>query len=98
MPAAFWNFCQFRLASGPIDAFNIGLLAQKGSLYATRPTLFTHLAVPGRLAEMAARLTEVVGSGKVKIAVHSSLPLAQAAEAHRALEARETTGATVLLP
>jgi NADPH2:quinone reductase len=47
---------------------------------------------------MAARLTEVVGSGKVKIAIHSRLPLAQAAEAHRALEARETTGATVLLP
>jgi NADPH2:quinone reductase len=94
----FGTFVSFGAASGPIDAFNIGLLAQKGSLYATRPTLFTHLAVEGRLAEMAARLTEVVGSGKVKIAVHSRLPLAQAAEAHRALEARETTGATVLLP
>jgi NADPH2:quinone reductase len=94
----FGTFVSFGAASGPIDAFNIGLLAQKGSLYATRPTLFTHLAVPGRLAEMAGRLIDVVGSGKVKIAVHSRLPLAQAAEAHRALEARETTGATVLIP
>jgi NADPH2:quinone reductase len=94
----FGTFVSFGAASGPIDAFNIGLLAQKGSLYATRPTLFTHLAVPGRLAEMAARLMDVVASGKVKIAVHSRLPLAQASDAHRALEARETTGATVLIP
>jgi NADPH2:quinone reductase len=94
----FGTFVSFGSASGGIEAFNIALLAQKGSLYATRPTLFTHLAVPGRLAEMAARLIDVVGSGKVKIAVHSRLPLAQAAEAHRALEARETTGATVLIP
>jgi NADPH2:quinone reductase len=94
----FGTFVSFGAASGPIDAFNIGLLAQKGSLYATRPTLFTHLAVPGRLTEMAARLMDVVASGKVKIAVHSRLPLAQAGDAHRALEARETTGATVLIP
>ncbi len=94
----FGSFVSFGSASGPIEAFNIGLLAQKGSLYATRPTLFTHVSVEGRLAEMAARLTEAVASGKVKIAVNSRYPLAQAADAHRALEGRATTGATVLLP
>ncbi len=94
----FGYFVSFGSASGPIEAFNLGLLAQKGSLYATRPTLFTHMADEARLTEMAARLMEAVGSGKVKIAVHAKLPLAEAAEAHRALEGRKTTGATVLLP
>jgi NADPH2:quinone reductase len=94
----FGVFVSFGAASGPIEAFNLGLLAQKGSLYATRPTLFTHMAVEGRLAEMAARLTQAVGSGQVKIAIHARLPLSKAADAHRALEGRETTGATVLLP
>jgi NADPH2:quinone reductase len=60
--------------------------------------LFSHLAVEGRLSEMAARLTKVVGSGEVKIAIHARYPLAEAAKAHIALEARATTGATVLLP
>jgi NADPH2:quinone reductase len=94
----FGTFVSFGASSGAIEAFNIGLLAQKGSLYATRPTLFSHLAVEGRLAEMAARLTQVVGSGQVKIAIHSRIPLAEAADAHRALESRATTGATILLP
>jgi NADPH2:quinone reductase len=94
----FGTFVSFGSASGNIEAFNLGLLAQKGSLYATRPTLFTHLADEARLSEMAARLMDVVGSGKVKIAVHARYPLAEAAEAHRALEGRKTTGATVLLP
>ena len=94
----FGIFVSFGAASGPIEAFNLGLLAQKGSLYATRPTLFTHLSVEGRLAEMAARLTQAVGSGQVKIAIHARIPLSKAADAHRALEGRETTGATVLLP
>jgi NADPH2:quinone reductase len=94
----FGTFVSFGSSSGPIGAFDIGLLAQKGSLYATRPTLFTHLAVEGRLAEMAARLMDVVGSGKVKIAVNATFKLEDAAAAHRALEGRETTGATVLLP
>lgn len=91
-------FVSFGSASGPIEAFNLGLLGQKGSLYATRPTLFTHIADEARLTEMAARLMEAAGSGKVKIAVNSRHPLAEAAEAHRALEGRKTTGATVLLP
>jgi NADPH2:quinone reductase len=94
----FGTFVSFGSASGPIDAFNLGLLGQKGSLYATRPTLFTHLADEARLTEMAARLMDVVGSGKVKIAVNARYPLAEAAEAQRALEGRKTTGATVLLP
>ncbi len=94
----FGTFVSFGSASGAIETFNLGLLAQKGSLYATRPTLFNHMAVEGRLAEMAARLTQVVGSGQVKVAINSRLPLEKAAEAHRALEGRETTGATILLP
>jgi NADPH2:quinone reductase len=81
-----------------VEAFNIALLAQKGSLYAQRPSLFNYMADETRLREMAARLMEAVGSGKVKIAIHARYPLAEAANAHRALEARETTGATVLLP
>jgi NADPH2:quinone reductase len=93
----FGTFVSFGSASGPIEAFNLGLLSQKGSLYATRPTLFTHLAVEGRLSEMAYRLTTAIGSGELNIAVHARYPLAEAAEAHRALEARQTTGATVLL-
>jgi NADPH:quinone reductase len=94
----FGLFVSFGSASGPIEAFNIGLLQQKGSLYATRPTLFTHIAKREVLDNMAAELFAVVESGAVKIPVHSRVPLAQAADAHRALEARQTTGATVLLP
>jgi NADPH2:quinone reductase len=94
----FGMFVNFGSSSGPIEAFNIGLLAQKGSLFATRPTLFTHTARRETLEEMAADLFAVVGAGHVKVAVHSRRPLSQAAEAHRALEARETTGATVLVP
>jgi NADPH:quinone reductase len=94
----FGLFASFGAASGPIDAFNIGLLAQKGSLYATRPTLFTHTQKRETLDAMAADLFEVVTSGAVKIPVHSRRKLSEAADVHRALEGRETTGATVLLP
>jgi NADPH2:quinone reductase len=94
----FGMFVSFGSASGPIEAFNIGLLAQKGSLFATRPTLFTHIAKRDVLVAMANDLFDVVGGGHVRIPVHARLPLAQAAEAHRALEGRGTTGATVLLP
>jgi NADPH:quinone reductase len=92
------TFVNFGAASGPIEAFNIGILAQKGSLYATRPTLATHSADRGSLLDMAADLFRVVAGGQVRIPVHARLPLAQAADAHRALEARETTGATILVP
>ncbi len=94
----FGMFASFGSSSGPIDAFNIGLLAQKGSLYATRPTLFTHIAKRETLDEMASDLFEVVGSGAVKVEVHARWPLAQAADAHRALEGRSTTGALILVP
>jgi len=91
-------FASFGSASGPIDAFNIGLLAQKGSLFATRPTLGAYTAKREWLLEMAADLFDVVRNGHVTIPVHSRVPLAQAADAHRALESRQTTGATVLIP
>ena len=91
-------FVSFGSASGPIDAFNMGLLSQKGSLFATRPTLFTYASDRRRLVDMADDLMHVVGKGHVDIPVHATFPLAKAADAHRALEARETTGATVLLP
>jgi NADPH:quinone reductase len=73
-------------------------LAQKGSLFATRPTLFTHIAKRETLNEMAADLFAVVLGGQVKIAVHARRPLRDAADAHRALQSRATTGATILLP
>ena len=94
----FGTFASFGSASGPIDAFNIGILAQKGSLYATRPTLNTHTATREGLEEIAASLFAVVKSGAVKIPVHHRAKLSEAADAHRALEGRQTTGATVLLP
>ena len=94
----FGVFVSFGSASGPIDAFDIGLLSQKGSLYATRPTLYTHIARPESLAEMAADLFDVVGSGAVKIHVNQRASLSEAADVHRALESRGTTGATVMIP
>jgi NADPH:quinone reductase len=94
----FGMFVSFGSASGPVEAFNIGLLAQKGSLYATRPMLFTHTAKREVLEEMAKDLLDVVTTGAVKIPVHAHMPLSEAAQAHRALEGRQTTGATVLVP
>ncbi len=91
------SFISFGSASGSIEAFNLGLLAQKGSLYVQRPTLFTYLADESRLRDMAARLMAAVGSGAVKIAIHARYKLEEAALAHRQLEARQTTGATVLV-
>jgi len=93
----FGMFASFGSASGPIDAFNIGILAQKGSLYATRPTLFTHLAKREDVVAMAQELFDVVASGAVKIPINARFALKDAAAAHRALESRATTGATVLL-
>jgi NADPH2:quinone reductase len=72
------------------------VLAQKGSLYLTRPTLFHYIATRQQLEQSAKELFEVVTSGKVKIEVQQRFPLAEAAEAHRALQSRRTTGSTVL--
>jgi len=86
----------FGNASGPPDPFPPGLLAQKGSLYLTRPTLFHYIATSKQLEQSAAELFEMVTSGKVKIEVKQRFPLKDAAEAHRQLEARKTTGSTIL--
>lgn len=85
-------------ASGPVAIPDLGVLAAKGSLYVTRPTLNTYTAKREDLAASAADLFEVVRSGAVKIRVNQSFALKDAAEAHRALEARKTTGSTVLMP
>ncbi|MBZ8132488.1 quinone oxidoreductase [Afifella sp. IM 167] len=95
-PRGMW--VSFGQSSGPIADFNLALLAQKGSLYACRPTLFTYIAEPANLRAMADDLFEVVGSGVVKIEVNQEFALTDAAEAHRALEGRRTTGATILVP
>jgi len=94
----FGTFASYGSASGAIESFNIALLAQKGSLFATRPTVFTFVADRARLDRMARELFAVVQSGEVKIAIGSRLPLAEAASAHEALEGRGTTGSTILLP
>ena len=83
-------------ASGPVDPFSPAVLAGKGSLYVTRPTLATHISTRELLMQGAQRLIDVVAGGQVQISVNQSLPLAECAEAHRRLEARETTGSTVL--
>ena len=88
----------FGQSSGPIPPFEIGVLGAKGSLYLQRPTLMSYTAKREDLLAMAGDLFEVVGSGAVKIRTNQTFPLAQAAEAHRALEGRRTTGSTVLLP
>ena len=91
-------FVSFGAASGPIEAFNILLLMQKGSLFAARPTLATFVADRPRAEKMARDLFRVVGSGDVKIQIGRKWPLAEAAEGHIALEKRETTGSLILLP
>ncbi len=88
----------FGNASGPVENFNLGILSQKGSLYVTRPTLFHYTATREELLACANDVIEVVRNGVVRIEVNQRFPLDEAAEAHRALESRRTTGATVLLP
>ena len=91
-------FVSFGNASGPIAAFNLGILAPKGSLYVTRPTLATYSAKREALLSMSDELFSLVRSGRVKADVRQEFPLAKAADAHRALESRQTTGATLLIP
>jgi len=88
----------FGNASGPVEGVNLGILAAKGSLYVTRPTLTTYTATREQLLACAADLFDVVRKGAVRIEIHQRYPLAKAADAHRALEGRKTTGSTLLMP
>ncbi|MGD9056167.1 MAG: quinone oxidoreductase [Desulfobacterales bacterium] len=88
----------FGQASGLVPPFDPGLLSAKGSLFLTRPTLMTYTAERKALLQHARDLFEVVESGAVKVEVRQTYPLAEAARAHQDLEARKTTGSTVLLP
>jgi NADPH2:quinone reductase len=91
-------FVSFGSASGQIDAFNINILQQKGSLFATRPTLNTYTAKRADLVDIANDLFKVVGSGAVKIPVNQKYALKDAQKAHRDLEGRGTTGSSILIP
>jgi NADPH2:quinone reductase len=95
-PLGMW--VSFGQASGPVPEFKITLLSQKGSLYATRPSHGDYTATRKDLVATANELFDVVGTGKVKVLVNQTYALGEAARAHRDLEARLTTGSTVLLP
>lgn len=92
----FGLMASFGAASGPPAPFSVGMLAAKGSIYVTRQTLFTHISTRENTQAMADDLFEAVGSGKVKIRTDQRYPLAQVQQAHRDLEARKTTGSTIL--
>jgi len=87
----------FGNASGPVDPFPPGILAQKGSLFLTRPTMYHYTATRAELEAAANELFELVEDGTIRIEVNQRFPLRDAAEAHRALEARQTSGSTVLI-
>jgi NADPH:quinone reductase len=91
-------FVSYGSASGQIDAFNINILQAKGSLFATRPTLNTYAAKREDLLAIANDLFDVVGKGAVKIPVNQKYALRDAAQAHRDLEGRATTGSSILVP
>lgn len=94
--AKFGTLVSFGNASGPVTDVNLGVLAAKGSLYVQRPTLFAYISDRAGLVESAQDLFDVVLSGDVKPVIGGTMPMSQIAEAHRALEARETTGSIVL--
>lgn len=91
-------FVAFGQSSGALPPVNLSILAQKGSLFATRPTLFSYVARREDLEASAGALFDAVLSGKVRIEIKQRYPLAEAARAHADLEGRRTTGATVLIP
>lgn len=88
----------FGQSSSPLETFDPGLLAAKGFLFLTRPSLMTYTAKREDLLAGAAELFAVVGSGAVRIEVNQTCPLSEVARIHRDLEGRKTTGSTVLLP
>ena len=94
----FGTMVSFGNASGPVEPFNIGILAAKGSLFLTRPSLMTYTAKRRDLLEHARDLFDVVQKGAVEISVAQTRPLDEAPQAHTDLETRKTTGATVLVP
>jgi NADPH2:quinone reductase len=94
----FGLFASFGQSSGPIPPFNLSILAQKGSLYATRPTIFAYNAKREALVASAEALFDVVSKGIIKIKINQRFALKDAGQAHADLEARKTTGTTVLLP
>jgi NADPH2:quinone reductase len=94
--APFGLMASFGNSSGPVAPFAPAMLGNKGSLYVTRQTLFTHIATRERTQELADDLFEAVTSGKVKIRIDQRYPLEQVQQAHRDLEARKTTGCTIL--
>ncbi|WP_310462367.1 quinone oxidoreductase [Sphaerotilus sp.] len=94
--APFGLLATYGNASGPVPPVSLGVLGAKGSLYVTRPTLFTHIATRESTQSLADELFAMVGSGAVKIPIAQRYPLEQVAQAHRDLEARATTGCTVL--
>jgi NADPH2:quinone reductase len=95
-PRGLW--VSFGQSSGPVPEFRINLLAQKGSLFATRPSLNHYTASRKDLVATANDLFDILKSGQVRIAVNQTYPLAEASRAHRDLEARLTTGSSLLLP
>lgn len=96
--APFGMFVSFGSASGPIKAFDLGLLAQKGSLYATRPSLFTHIADRRVYEEMTAEVVDAVRRRFISLDKPQRFALADAAKVHAALESRQTSGSIVLTP
>jgi NADPH2:quinone reductase len=88
----------FGNASGAVPPVSPLELTRRGSLFLTRPTLFHYIARASELARGARELFEVVGSGKVKVRIGQTYPLSEAQQAHRDLEARRTTGSTILIP
>ncbi|MCA1365888.1 quinone oxidoreductase [Bradyrhizobium sp. BRP14] len=95
-PRGLW--VSFGNSSGAVEAFSIGILAQKGSLFATRPTLFSYVATRPALEACANSLFDVVQSNKVRININQTYPLAEAGRAHTDLETRKTSGTTLLIP
>jgi NADPH2:quinone reductase len=91
-------FVSYGNASGPVPPFDILLLSQKGSLMVTRPTLFTFAKDRESIAAMSGELFDLVKAGRIVSEPRQTFPLKDAAEAHRALESRRTTGATILVP
>jgi len=91
-------FVSYGNASGPVPPFDILLLSQKGSLMVTRPTLFTFANNRENIAAMSGEMFDLVKSGKIVSEPRQTVPLKDAADAHRALESRKTTGATILVP